>query len=64
MKVKEFLEYFKDFDPEDELRFELFEQPYYEELGWWGQESYTELDLRDIKNNDGIFEITFKSAEC
>lgn len=63
MKVKDFLGWFSDFDPESELKIELFEQPYYEELGWWGQESYTELDFRDIKNNDGICEITFKLEE-
>lgn len=63
MKVKDFLEYFKDFDPESELKFDLFEQTYYDELWWRGQDYYTKLDFTDIKNNDGICKITFKLEE-
>lgn len=63
MKVKDFLEYFKDFDSESELKFDLFEQTYYDELWWRGQDYYTKLDFTDIKNNDGICKITFKLEE-
>lgn len=33
MKVKDFLEWFENFDPESELEFELFEEIHYENLG-------------------------------
>lgn len=33
MKVKDFLEWFDDIDPESELKFDLFEEIHYENLG-------------------------------
>lgn len=40
MKVKDFLEWFSDFDPESELEFDLFEEKI---IGWGGlcRMSYT-----------------------
>lgn len=63
MKIKDFLRQFDNCNPESELKIKLFEQTYYEELGRWGQESYRQLDFKDIKNNDGIHEIIFKLEE-
>ena len=60
MKVKDFLEWFSDFDPESELKFDLFE----EGIVNYGDyaEFHTELNFTDIKNNDGVCEITFESG--
>ncbi|WP_105300931.1 hypothetical protein [Anaerococcus marasmi] len=46
MKIKDFLEDFKDFDPESELKFELFEDVFvsYSE----SEEVYTDIDVVDI----------------
>lgn len=64
MKVKDFLDWFSDMDPESELKVELFEQIYCNELVWSAQEYYreyyTELDFRNIKNDDGTCEIIFE----
>lgn len=61
MKVKDFLEWFADFDPESELEFDLFE----EGIANYGdyKEFHTELNFTDIKNNDGFCEITFELGE-
>lgn len=60
MKVKDFLEWFDDIDPESELKFDLFE----EGIVNYGDyaEFHTELNFTDIKNNDGVCEITFESG--
>lgn len=47
MKVKDFLEDFKDFDPESELKFEFFEEIYYDNLGCH-EEVHSPLDATDI----------------
>ena len=46
MKVKDFLDWFSDFDPESELEFDLFE----EKIIGWGDyaECHTPLDATDI----------------
>ena len=53
MKVKDFLEYFKDFDPESELKFELLEQIYNDNLGGC-EEIYTPLGVADTNYLDEI----------
>lgn len=47
MKVKDFLEWFDDFDPESELEFELIEELYNGNLGCC-EKFYTPLDLSDV----------------
>ena len=61
MKVKDFLEWFSDFGPESELELDLFE----EGIVNYGDyaEFHTELHFTDIKNNDGICEITFELGD-
>lgn len=61
MKVKDFLERFSDFNPESELKFDLFE----EGIVNYGDyaEFQTELNFTDIKNNDGVCEITFELGD-
>lgn len=61
MKVKDFLEYFKDFDSESELEFDLFEEGIVNYGDY--KEFHTELNFTDIKNNDGICEITFELGD-
>ena len=51
MKVKEFLEWFEDFDPESELKIELLEQIYDGNLGCC-KEVYTLLDVGDVNHLD------------
>lgn len=51
MKVKDFLEWFSDFDPESELKIELLEQIYNDNLGCC-EEIYTPLDVADINYLD------------
>ena len=51
MKVKDFLEWFADFDPESELKIELLEQIYNDNLGGC-EEIYTPLDVADINHLD------------
>lgn len=50
MKVKEFLEYFEDFDPESKLKFDLFE----EKINGCGdcEEFHTPLDVTDVNYLD------------
>lgn len=50
MKVKEFLEWFSDFDPESELEFELFEK----KINGCGdnEEFHTALDAGDVNYLD------------
>ena len=61
MKVKDFLEWFDDIDPESELEFDLFE----EKIVNYGdyKEFHTELNFTDIKSDDGICEITFELGD-
>ena len=47
MKVKDFLEWFSDIDPESELKFDLFEQIYNDNLGCC-EEIYTPLDVGNV----------------
>ena len=57
MKVKDFLEWFSDFDPESELKIELLEQIYNDNLGCC-EEIYTPLDVADINyldESDAVF---------
>ena len=61
MKVKDFLDYFEDFDPESELEFDLFEEGIVNYGDY--KEYHTELNFADIKSNDGICEITFVLGE-
>lgn len=61
MKVKDFLEYFKDIDPESELEFDLFEEGIVNYGDY--KEFHTELNFTDIKNNDGNCEITFELGD-
>lgn len=61
MKVKDFLEYFKDFDLESELEFDLFEEGIVNYGDY--KEFHTELNFTDIKNNDGNCEITFELGD-
>lgn len=58
MKVKEFLEWFEDFDPESELKFDLFE----EGIVGMGEyrEFHTELNFTDITDEDGECWLTFE----
>lgn len=56
MKVKDFLEWFADFDPESELKFELFE----EKIKGCGDptEFHTPLDVTDanyLDETDTVF---------
>lgn len=51
MKVKDFLEWFDDFDPESELEFKLFEEIYNDNLGCH-EEIYTPLDVADTNYLD------------
>lgn len=51
MKVKEFLEDFKDYDPESELKIELFEEMHYENLGCC-YEVHEPLDVADVNYLD------------
>lgn len=51
MKVKDFLEWFSDFDPESELKIELLEQIYNDNLGCC-EEIYTPLDVLDVNYFD------------
>lgn len=44
MKVKDFLEWFADFDPESELKFELFEEIYNGNFPGCCEEVYTPLE--------------------
>lgn len=61
MKVKDFLEWFADLDPESELKFDLFEEGIVNYGDY--KEFHTELNFTDIKTNDGICEITFELGE-
>ena len=57
MKVKDFLEWFDDFDPESELKIELLEQIYNDNLGCC-EEIYTPLDVADtnyLYETDTVF---------
>ncbi|WP_099321128.1 hypothetical protein [Anaerococcus sp. Marseille-P3625] len=57
MKVKDFLEWFDNFDPESELKIELFEEIYNGNLGC-SEEIYTPLDLSDanyLDETDTVF---------
>ena len=49
MKVKDFLDWFSDIDPESELKFDLFELK--GELGFC-REIHTSLDAEDIDYSD------------
>lgn len=51
MKVKDFLEYFKDFDPESELKIELFEEIYDDNIGGC-KEFYTPLGVSDTNYSE------------
>ena len=51
MKVKDFLDWFSDIDPESELEFELFEEIYDDNLGCC-KENYTRLGVGDVKYLD------------
>lgn len=54
MKVKDFLDWFKDFDPESELKFDLFEERINNEI-------HTILDASDanyLYEDDTVF-VTF-----
>ena len=51
MKVKDFLDWFADFDPESELKIELLEQIYNGNLGC-GEEIYTPLEVADTNYLD------------
>lgn len=50
MKVKDFLEWFADFDPESDLKFDLFE----EKIVGYGdyEEFHTPLDATDVNYLD------------
>lgn len=61
MKVKDFLEWFSDFDPQSELKFELFEEGIVNYGDY--KEFHTELNFTDIKSVDGNCEITFELGE-
>lgn len=52
MKVKDFLDWFSDFDPESELKFDLFEEGV-DEYGEY-QEFHTPLDVGDVDYADEI----------
>lgn len=57
MKVKDFLDWFADMDPESELKIELLEQIYNDNLGCH-EESYTPLDVADanyLDETDTVF---------
>ena len=57
MKVKDFLEWFDDYDPESELKIELFEEIYNGNLGC-SEEIYTPLDVADanyLDETDTVF---------
>lgn len=57
MKVKDFLDWFSDFDPESELKIELLEQIYNDNLGCC-EEIYTPLGVADVNyldENDTVF---------
>lgn len=51
MKVKNLLEWFDDFDPESDLKIELLEQIYNDNLGCC-EEIYTPLDVADLNYLD------------
>lgn len=51
MKVKDFLDWFSDFDPESELELEIFEEIYNGNLGCC-EEHYTSLGVGDVKYLD------------
>ena len=51
MKVKEFLDWLADIDPESELKFDLFEEIYNGNLGC-SEEIYTPLDTADVNYLD------------
>lgn len=56
MKVKDFLEWFSDFDPESELKFDLFEDG----MNRYGEyeETHTPLDVADanyLYETDTVF---------
>ena len=61
MKVKDFLEWFSDLDPESELKFDLFELIVSRFGGC--KEVHTELYFTDIESNDGIYEINFELGD-
>ena len=61
MKVKDFLEWFSDFDPQSELKFDLFEEGIVNYGDY--KEFHTELNFTDIKSVDGNCEITFELGE-
>ena len=50
MKVKEFLDLFKDMDPEDELKFDLFEEGIVNYGDY--KEFHTPLDVTDVNYLD------------
>lgn len=61
MKVKEFLEWFDDFDPESELKFELFEEIYNGNLPKCIEEVYTplEAEYENYSDKDDAVTVTF-----
>lgn len=61
MKVKDFLEWLSDIDPESELKFDLFEEGIVNYGDY--KEFHTELNFTDIKSDDGICEITFELGD-
>lgn len=52
MKVKEFLGWFSDIDPESELEFELFEEIYNGNLPGCCEEVYTPLEAEYYNYSD------------
>lgn len=61
MKVRDFLEWFSDFDPQSELKFELFEEGIVNYGDY--KEFHTELNFTDIKSINGNCVITFELGE-
>ena len=51
MKVKDFLDWFSDFDPESDLELEIFEEIYNGNLGCC-EEHYTRLEVGDVNYLD------------
>ncbi len=58
MKVKEFLEWFEDRDPESKLKFDLFEEGIVNYGDY--KEFHTRLYFTDITDEDGECRITFE----
>lgn len=62
MKVKDFLEYFKDFDPESELKFDLFEEVV--DINGNYKERWTELSSEDLDYVDEDENVHLTLAWC